>query len=191
MKKNSSLLTFAISVILLSVGCTASSHIEKADDVNFSRYRTFDWAPADSNQQDHSNDIIDANIRKLITGELEKKGMRKNDRNPDILLEYSVSVEKDKRQVNNPVYSTPSIQPFYNPYTRRISNYYIPSQLMGYDKYDVAIRNGLFTINIYDARNKKLIWQGWSQNELRKGNITSSDVKQNVRMILKKLDTGS
>jgi hypothetical protein len=191
MKRKISILFLAASAILVLNSCSGTSHIEKADDVSFSRYRTFGWAPADSSHQHHGNDIIDANIKKMITEELEKKGMQKNDRNPDILLEYNVSVEKDSRRVSNPVYSSPTIQPFYNPYTRRISNIYIPSQLMGYNNYEVAVQNGLLTINMYDARNKKLIWQGWSENELRKGNITTPEVKQNVHMILKKLDTGS
>jgi Domain of unknown function (DUF4136) len=191
MKNSSLIVSLSVSVIFILSGCLATSHIEKADDVNLSRYRTFGWATIDSNQQLAGNDIINANIKNMITEELEKKGMHKNERNPDLLLEYNVAVEKDKRQVNNPVYSTPTIQPFYNPATRRISNYYIPSQLMGYDNYEVAVQNGMLTINIYDARSKKLIWQGWSQNELRRGSLTTSDVKQNVHVILKKLDTGS
>jgi Domain of unknown function (DUF4136) len=192
MKKNSLMIfTMVISIAMVLGSCSSTSHIEKADDVNFSRYRSFGWASVDSNLENSNNDIIDANIKKAITAELEKKGLRMTERNPDLLLEYTVSVEKNTRRESSPVYTNPSIQPYYNPSTRRISNYYMPSQFMGYNNNEVAIKNGMMTINMYDARNKKLIWQGWSQNELNKGNITSSEVKQNVRMILKKLDTGS
>jgi Domain of unknown function (DUF4136) len=191
--KKYSILLFALAVLAALVfgSCSSTSHIEKADDVSFSRFRTFGWAPVDSNRENSKNEIIDANIRRAITDELEKKGLRKNDRNPDILLDYTVSVEKNTRRESSPVYSNPTIQPYYNPATRRISNYYVPSQLMGYNDYNVPIRSGMLTINMYDARNHKLIWQGWTQNELNNGNITSSDVKQDVRSILKKLDIGS
>jgi len=192
MKKYSFLvLVLAVSVSLLLSSCSSTSHIEKADDVSFSRFRTFGWAPADSSVQHDRNDIIDANLKKAITEEMEKKGLRLSNKNPDVLLEYNVAVEKDTRQISSPVYSNPSIQPFYNPATRRISNFYIPSQMMGYNNYNVPVRNGILTINMYNARNYKLIWQGWTKNELSKGNITSSDVKQDVCSILKKLDTGS
>jgi hypothetical protein len=189
MKKTSFLLlsmTLAGSLIL--GGCSAPSHIEKADDVSFAHYRTFGFASNDTDGRKSKNDIVDANVKKAITEEMEKKGLRKTDRNPDILLDYSMNVEKDVRHENNPVYSTPYSQPFYNPATRRVGYMYMPSQIMGYDSYNHAVKSGMLTINIYDAKNQRMIWQGWTQNELNKGNFTSNDVKNDVRSILKKLD---
>jgi len=189
MKKTSFLfLSLALVGGLALGGCSASSHIEKADDVSFAHYRTFGFVHNDGDEQHSKNDIIDANIKKAITDEMEKKGLRRTDRNPDIVLEYSMNVEKDVRRENNPVYSTPYTQPYYNPATRRISYMYMPSQITGYDSYNRAVKNGMLTINIYDTRNQRMIWQGWTQNELNKGKFTSNDVKNDVRSILKKLD---
>jgi len=178
----------AVAAALVLGGCSAPSHIEKADDVSMAHYRTFGWMQPEGAQNNSRNDIIDANVRKAITEEMEKKGLRRTDRNPDILLEYSLNVEKDTRRESNPVYSSPYSQPFYNPASRRMTMMYMPSQMMGYNSYNVAVKNGMLTINLYDARNQKLIWQGWTQNELSKGNFTSNDVKTDVRSILKKLD---
>ena len=189
MKKTSFLfLSLALAGGLALGGCSASSHIEKADDVSFAHYRTFGFASAGADGQHANNDIIDANIRKAIIEEMEKKGLRRSDKNPDIVLEYSMNVEKDVRRENNPVYSTPYSQPYYNPATRRVSFMYMPSQIVGYDSYNRAVKNGTLTINIYDTRNQRMIWQGWTQNELNKGKFTSNDVKNDVRSILKKLD---
>jgi hypothetical protein len=183
-----SIMTLALAAGLMLGGCAASSHIEKADDVNFARYQSFGFAQADSTSQHGRNDIIDANVRKAITEEMEKKGLRRNDRNPDVTISYNLNVERGIARERDPVYSTPYSQPFYNPATRRIGYMYMPSQVMGYNDYNRAVKNGTLTINIYDARNSRLIWQGWTQNELSKGNFTSNDVKTDVRSILKKLD---
>jgi hypothetical protein len=189
MKKTSlNFLALALVGILVLGGCSASSHIEKADDVSFAHYRTFGFSEPNADGQKSDNDIVDGNIRKAIIEEMEKKGLRRTDRNPDIVLEYRMNVEKDVRKENNPVYSTPYSQPFYNPATRRVGYMYMPSQIMGYDSYNRAVKNGTLTINIYDAKNQRMIWQGWTQNELNKGKFTSNDVKNDVRSILKKLD---
>ena len=183
-----SIMTLAIAMSLMLGGCAASSHIEKADDVNFAHYRTFGFVQHDSAGQHGRNDIIDANVKKAITEEMEKKGLRRNDRNPDVTVEYSLNVERGTAHQRDPVYSTPYTQPFYNPASRRIGYMYMPSQVMGYNEYNRAVKNGTLTINIYDVRNERLIWQGWTENELNKGNFTSNDVKNDVRSILRKLD---
>ena len=189
MKKASlPILTIAITSALLLGGCAASSHIEKADDVNFARYRTFGFVQRDAAAQNGRNDIIDANVKKAITEEMEKKGLRRNDRDPDITVEYALNVERGTAREKDPVYSTPYMQPFYNPATRRVSYMYMPSQMMGFNEYNRAVKNGTLTINIYDVSKDRLIWQGWTQNELNKGNFTSNDVKNDVRSILRKLD---
>jgi hypothetical protein len=183
-----------LMVVLASIilgGCASSSHIEKADDIHFGRYRTFGWNQMDETHQKHGNSIIDAHIRKAIAEEMEKKGLRMSTNDPDLLLDYSMNVEKESKRESNPIYSTPYNQPFYNPNTRRIGNFYMPSQIMGYDSYNRSVKTGTLTINIYDARQQILIWQGWTQNELYKGNFTSNDVRSNVRSILKKIDERS
>ena len=76
MKKASFYLpTLALAAGLMLGGCTASSHIEKADGVSFARYRSFGFAE-DSTHARGANEIIDANIRKAITEEMEKKGQK-------------------------------------------------------------------------------------------------------------------
>ena len=182
------IITLVLAAGLMLGGCAASSHIEKADDVNFAHYRTFGFVQRDSSVQHGRNDIIDANVKKAITDEMEKKGLRRSDRNPDITVEYGLNVERSTARESNPVYSSPYMQPFYNPASRRIGYMYMPSQVMGYNDYNRAVKNGTLSINIYEAKNDRLIWQGWTQNELTKGNFTSNDVKNDVRSILKKLD---
>lgn len=187
-KASSTIMTLSIASAFFLGGCSASSHIEKADDVSFAHYRSFGFVQQDSSVQHGRNDIIDANVKKAITEEMEKKGLRRNDRNPDITVEYTLNVERGTARERDPQYSTPYMQPFYNPASRRISYMYMPSQVVGYNEYNRAVKNGTLTINIYDAKKERLIWQGWTQNELNKGNFTSNDVKSDVRSILKKLD---
>jgi hypothetical protein len=39
-----------------------------------------------------------------------------------------------------------------------------------------------------DAKNNKLIWQGWATGDITSNNVTSKDAKADVESIFKKLN---
>ena len=58
---------------------------------------------------------------------------------------------------------------------------------MNYHTYNVPFKEGTLTVNMVDAKKNKLIWQGWSKGDIS-SNITSRDVKDDVKSIFKKFD---
>ncbi len=76
---------------------------------------------------------------------------------PYLLLDYSMSVEKESSRESNPNDPTPYNQLFYNLNNRRLGNFYMASQIMDYDGYNRSVQTGILTINIYDARQQMLI----------------------------------
>ncbi len=181
---------FALVFLLASCGPTA--HIEKDDNTDFSRYKTFAWIDKDGtgkNDRNKKNDLIEQKVREAVNTELVKNSKWRESKNtPDILLSYDVLVERSTRTESDAVYSRPFTRTFYNPYSRRFINVYYPSQFIGYDTYNVPTREGTITISMIDARTEKTVWQGWATEQLDSRNISSREINSTVKAILRKFD---
>jgi hypothetical protein len=181
---------FSVFVILLA-GCGSTAHVEKDDNTDFSQYRSFAWVDKDGeagNDQNKSNDLTETRIRKAVSAELEKAGWRESKNKPDVLISYDVLVERSVKESNSPVYTRPFTRVFYNPYTRRYTTIYYPSEFAGYERDQRAVREGTVTITMVDARRDKTIWQGWTTDEVKSRNLTSKEIQYAVRSIFKKFD---
>ena len=177
--------------MLMIVGCSAPVHVEKDDSVDFSRYRTFAWVDKNSPEtkdRDRNNDLMEEKFKEAVTNALDKQGWRMDNRKPDVLISYDVLVERGTKEMNNPVYSQPYSRLVYNPYSRRYMTIFYPSQFVGYDRDQQAIREGTVTISMIDARTDKTVWQGWTTDEVRSRNMTSKEIQNSVRSIFRKFD---
>lgn len=192
MKKNLIRWSGYISFVFLLASCGTTAHIEKDDNVDFSRYKTFAWIDKDGegrNDVNRRNDLTEEKIRDAVNRELEKTaGWREVKNRPDVLLSYDVLVEKSTRESRNPVYSRPSSRIVYNPYTRRYTTLFYPSQLVGYDRDERPVKEGTVTISMIDARTDKTVWQGWTTDEVNSRNLTTREIQNSVRSIFRKFD---
>lgn len=166
-------------------GCASTAHIEKDPSADFSHYRTFTWMNKDGRGK--QNDLLDRQLKSAVTAEMEKLGFRENKNKPDILLDYDILVEKTARTQSESVYSQPYFRQYFNPYTRRWGTIYFPSQYMGTDTYQVPVNESTLTITMIDVKNDKTIWQGWTTDILDSKHLTSNEMKNSVRAIIKKL----
>ena len=190
MKKNWSLWSVGVGIVLLLASCAPSAHIEKDDTTDFSRYKTFAWIDKEEKAKNSrtANDLAEQKIKEAVNKELVKTGWKESRKNPDVLLSYDVLVERSVKSQNDPVYSRPFTRTFFNPYSRRFINVYYPSQFMGYDNYDVPVREGTVTISMIDADNDKTVWQGWSTAEVDSRKMTSKEIQSSVKAIFRKFD---
>ena len=172
----------------LLTGCASVAHVERDDTVNFSNYKTYAWALNDEAGSKKDADLAERKTRAAIDAELAKEGWREVKSNPDVLVSYDVLVERNEKQVTNPVYSRPFIRPFFNPYNRRWGNIYYPSQFMGYNDGTRTVREGTLTITMTDAKTDKMVWQGWTTDEVNSKNLTSKEIRTSVRSIFRKFD---
>jgi hypothetical protein len=175
---------------LLLAGCGPTAHIQKDKDADFSQYKTFAWSvTADNNlKKSADNSIVEQQIKEAVNKELLKQGWREVKRKPDVLLNYDVLVERSTQKQSDPVYSNSFTRTFYNPYRRRFYSVYYPSQLVGYDNYEVPVKEGTITISMTDNSTDKLVWQGWSTNEIDSKNLSEKDVQSSVKAIFRKFD---
>jgi hypothetical protein len=109
MKKNFSIFAMTIAAVVAFSSCSTASHVEEAQGVNFSNYKTFGWANDNGVKKSGraDNEIVDNNIKNSISMELEKKGWQETDQHPDVLLDYNVMVEKGVKKETEPVYGYP------------------------------------------------------------------------------------
>ena len=189
-RNNIMLMLIAVVIAITAMACGATAHIEKDETVNFSKYKTYAWVSEKekSVKDRNSNSLTDSQIKSAVAKQLQKAGWVESKNRPDVLLDYNILVENAVREQNNPVYSRPFTRYYYNPYTRRVVGFYYPSQMMGYESYEIPYKEGTITLHMIDNKTNKLIWQGWTSDAVNSHNLTSKEVNTSVKAILRKFD---
>jgi outer membrane murein-binding lipoprotein Lpp len=188
------IISAAIFSVLVIAGCSAPVHVQKDDNVNLSSYKTYSWVDTRYSENDNSKRppaYADISVRNAANAELQKAGWREVSDNADAYISYDVMVERNTARQSDPVYSQSFTRTYYNPRLRRWSTIYYPSQFLGYNSYDVPIREGTITITITDANTDKVIWQAWTTDELNYSRITSEEIQSSVKNIFSKFDVAS
>jgi hypothetical protein len=185
-------LTLAVLSGLLLAGCASVAHVEKDETANLSNYHTYAWVETRAEQNDSSgtrvSDLTERRIKEAVNKELAKAGWRQSKNKPDVFMTYDVLVERTIKSDNRPVYSQSTTRYFYNPYTRRWIPVYYPSEFLGYDRAEQAVKEGTVTISVIEAKSEKTIWQGWTTDEVNSRNLTSKETQSAVKSIFKKFD---
>lgn len=189
-KMNKTWMILVGASFLILLACSPAAHIEKDKNVDFSRYKTYTWMDYEGNQsgKNKHNSLTENNIREAVNQQLSKEGWREVRNNPDVLIGYDLLVERTTRESNNPVYSRPFSRPYYNPVMRRWGTIYYPSQFMGYERDRINVREGTITISMVDVRTDKMVWQGWSVEEVNSNNLSKKEIQAGVRSIFRKFD---
>ncbi len=176
---------------LLIAGCSSPVHVQKDDNANLSNYRTYMWVDTRYSETDNTQrpaSYADISVRNAANAELRKAGWSEVSYNPDVLISYDVLVERNTARQSDPVYSQSFTRSYYNPRTKRWSTIYYPSQFLGYNNYEVPVREGTITITLTDAMTDKIVWQGWTTDELNYSRMTEEEIARNVKSIFDKLD---
>ena len=177
-----------VMLILISmVSCGPTATIEKNESIDFKKYKTFSWitSKADSTAL-WLSDVQEENLMNAVNAKLASKGLIQDAAKPDLLLKYDILVEKTIRERNDPVYSQGYYRNFYNPYTRRIVTIYYPSRFLGYDKSAYQTREGTLTLSMVDAQTEKVVWQGWTVQDVGNARITSGELTTAANTIMRK-----
>ena len=188
MKTIKSLMLFATIGLLVS-GCATTAFVEKDDTVNFSNYKTFTWLDEQGDSTGKNvKGLQQNNLRQAVNLELNKANWKEEKNKPDVILKHDILVEKSVKENSSPLYSQGFTRRFFNPYTRRFSYIYYPSQFMGYNTDQYEVREGTLTITMIDAKTDKVIWQGWTTEQVDNKNLTRKEIQNGVKNIFRKFD---
>lgn len=179
---------FAFGLVLLT-SCASVANIEKDETINFSNYKSYAWVDEKQDSISYKpSGIQEQNLHAAVGNQLAKAEWKEGKNSPDILLKHDLLVEKTIKESRNPVYSRSYTRPYYNPYSHRWNYLYYPSQLMGYDSRQYQVKEGTLTITMIDAKTDKVVWQGWTTDELKSNNLTSKELESSVKNIFRKFD---
>src|SRR5258705_12683803 len=179
---------------LATVSCKSPVYVQKDESVDLRNYHTYMWVETKASDNDNSTRVTayaDISMRNAVNAELAKQGWREVNSNPDVLLSYDILVERSTEQQSDAVYSHPFTRMYYNPFTRRWGTIYYPSQFVGYQTYEVPVKEGTVTISIIDSKTDKIVWQGWTTENLNYARITDEEIDKSVRNIFHKFDVAS
>ena len=70
----------------------------------------------------------------------------------------------------------------------RWSTIYYPPQFLGYEITQIPVKEGTVTITMIDPKTDKVIWQGWTTEQLRIGKLTDDEIASGVKNVFRKFD---
>ncbi|MEO6540173.1 MAG: DUF4136 domain-containing protein [Ferruginibacter sp.] len=183
-----------IIAVFCLAACATPVHVEKDNTVNLKNYKTYMWVDTRYSQDDNAQRPVsygDITVRNAANPELRKAGWVEVTDNPDILISYDVLVANTTARRSDPVYTQSYTRSYYNPRLRRWSTLYYPSEFLGYNNYAVPVNEGTISITLTDANTDKVVWQGWTIEELNYSRISETEITSSVRNIFNKLELAS
>ena len=153
MRRLTQLAAVAISALAVT-GCattmSVSAHVQRG--VDFARYRTYDWGPADrlptGDPRLDKNPFFQDHVEGAIEKQLAARGFeRSSSGTPDLLIHYHASI--DQRISVNTV--------------DRAHGYCYSDDCWGGVIYYEA---GTLVLDIVDTRTNRVIWRGWAQDSV-------------------------
>jgi uncharacterized protein DUF4136 len=153
---------------------TVSSHVERGLD--FSRYRSFAWGPADAlptgDPRLDQNAFFKDHVQGAVERQLAQRGLQLASGDADLLIHYHANITRriDPNQAD------------------RAYGYYAPGEAPpGQIDYEA----GTLVLDIVDARTNRLVWRGWAQNGvedmLRDPDRMARTIDQAVTRMLQRL----
>jgi hypothetical protein len=173
---------------VLLFSCEASRVSVDADpQVNLNRYHTFRFTDNDNSQSAsnplYSSSILENAIHARIAMELEKRGVREDIGNPDLLMAYHTFTEKKQSSVNNyyPMMYGGWAWRFYpwgfSPYPFGYWN--------GYNN-TTEYTEGTLIIDAIDAKSNQVVWRGSVSEAIDDPDNIHKKATKAVELIFKK-----
>ena len=188
------LLAAAMGLLAGLPACSPRVNVEQSANVNFSRYRTFDFADTEVKTNGDRNPLLRSSItqdriKQAIAGELAKRGLRQVDSNPDMLVTTHTYVEQAERTV----YDTYGGPGYAYPYSVGYRGAFLPINY-GYwytPSYYSAprteqYREGTLIIDFIDRRTNNLVWRGSMADPVDDPGRLGSDFSKSAKEILDK-----
>ena len=143
---------FALGATSCATTMSVSSYVERG--VDFGRYRTFDWGPADAlptgDPRLDKNPFFQDHVERAVEKQLAARGFqRSTSGTPDLLIHYHASIN----------------QRFNVDRMDREHGYcYNGGCRAGVSEYEA----GTLVLDMVDTRTNRVIWRGWAQDSVEK-----------------------
>jgi hypothetical protein len=192
-------LSLAGALALLTLaGCSPAVTVQQKAGVDFSKYRTYDWAKTDVKSTNanpiYKSSLNDEAIQTAINTELSKRGIRtvQGNTRPDFYLTYHLYIDEAERTVANPP-AAGYAYPYAMSYRGRLLpiNYgywYTSPANTGYRT--ETYQEGTMILDFIDARSHNLVWRGSVADPVGNPANLGSEFAKAAKDILEKLPVG-
>jgi len=155
---------FSLSV-LVPVAAAAQTDSDFKLGHDFTGVKTFSFGATDAQETSRGNTTYDSPLivertNAAVAAELERRGLRRDDRNPDVYVKTHRTFEKET--VLSPGYSWG----FGYPYAYSVAWPYSYGYGYGYSAYAYEIVVGRLTVDLNDASSGDLIWRGTTEKRV-------------------------
>lgn len=188
------LLAVGLTVLGSLSACSSAVNVEQRANVDFNRYRTFDFADTEVKTSGDRNPLLRSpiaqdRIKQAIAGELGKRGLRQVDNSPDFLVTTHTFVEQAERTV----YDTYGGPGYAYPYAVGYRGRFLPINYGAW--YTPAYysaprteqyREGTLVIDFIDARTNNLVWRGSMADPVDDPGRLGSEFSKSAKEILDK-----
>lgn len=162
------LLICAIAVFMTACATGPSVYTHTMPQVDFDRYETFGWPEETGTDRGGYETSFTQYFKQAVRREMEALGYRYVDEDPDLLVNFFARVE-DKEEVYTRTAPAPMLGTGY--YGYRFGMYTAwPVYTTEVDTFQYTI--GTANIDVVDAAEKRLIWEGRIEGRLTERSLT-------------------
>ncbi len=150
-----------LGAVALTWGLSACGGMQVNTDYNpdtdFTRYRTFAWAEGSGSLDDpRMTDLVDQRFRRAIDSELVSRGMEKTTSGqPDVFVGYQIALDDrvDYQTINTYYGGAWGYRGVYG-------------GVVGTQTTATEYTVGTLVIDVYDARQRELVWRGSGEGKV-------------------------
>lgn len=158
-------------------------------------YKSFAWLPEGKSKASkvYDNDVATDRIVEATSSALEQRGFTLDQKNPDLLIKYTASVNTSTKEYNEPVYYNPAPRVVPRVGYLRGRAYYYYDYVNPYPVYVGSelrrkkVKEGSLMIDLIDRKTGKVIWRGWAEGEVNNPEQAVNDIPKVIDGIFKKL----
>jgi hypothetical protein len=163
-------------------GCAVTDMDQSA---NFSQYQTYAWGESkvDVSNPIYDSDLINKKIRATVENEFAKRGIRKNDADPDFVVSYhTYTEEKERVSGGYPYYGSPFYPFGFYPFAFRWGYLYPWTSPQIKTEYT----EGTLIIDIKDHQTEELVWRGSVSGSVDDVAGIRKQIEKGIKAIMKK-----
>lgn len=155
-------LTASVTLTVFLAGCATGPSIRSDYDrsADFASYRTYNFASELGTDRAGYSTIITSHFKRSVGKELEARGYRRAESNPDLLVNFFVDTTErtDVRRSPPPTFGVGYYGYRYGLYTAW--------PLYSADARTVRYKTGTANIDVIDAKRRQLVWEGIAEGRV-------------------------
>jgi hypothetical protein len=183
--KITNIYTLLLSLLLFGLASCAVTDMDRSAD--FSKYQTFAWGESeiDVSNPVYDSDLISKRIRTTVEKEFAKRGIVKNENNPDFIVSYHTYTEEKQRAYDGYPYGSYGY-PYY-PF-----RFYPFAFGWGYPYHWMRptttkeYTEGTLVLDIIDRKSDHLVWRGSVSGDVENLSALKKQIEKGIKAIMKK-----